>query len=314
MSSLPLNTIYRADIDGLRGIAVASVVLFHANPEWLPGGFVGVDVFFVLSGYLITRLLLVELAHNRFAFRAFLVCRLRRLYPALILVMATCLVATHLLLLPRPAEDAGESIATAALFLSNFLFFTEDGYFEGASHLQPLLHTWSLAIEEQYYVLFPPLLAVLFRRRLVVPAMLASTTGLLVLSQWQVAHAEHAAFFLLPGRAWELLLGGLCAASTTFRPAGGFLNRVDGGAWDRARCRADGLLLRHHPVSRRISATGVPGNGNVHRGWRQRTSRCTDAVIQATSFFRVNQLLTLPLALAHIRVCEACLIEATQRS
>ncbi|MEQ8693118.1 MAG: acyltransferase family protein [Pseudomonadales bacterium] len=200
---------YRADIDGLRGLAVAIVVLFHANSSWLSGGYIGVDVFFVVSGYLITGVILSDLERKKFEISGFLVRRLRRLYPALAAVLGLATIPGLFILLPEAAEDLGEGMATSAVFLSNFLYFTEDGYFEGPSKLKFYIHTWSLAIEEQFYLLFPLVLMVLHKR--LRPYLLVAVLGLLaislLISQTQVEAASRGAYFLLPSRAWELLVG-----------------------------------------------------------------------------------------------------------
>ena len=148
---------YRPDIDGLRTVAVVPVIVFHAGLG-LSGGFVGVDVFFVISGYLITTLLLGELDENRFSLVDFYERRARRILPALFTVMALTTVAALLLMTPTDLVNYAKSAASTTAFLANIWFYTQEGYFTEAAELKPLLHTWSLGVEEQYYVLFPPLL------------------------------------------------------------------------------------------------------------------------------------------------------------
>lgn len=207
------NFPYRADIDGLRAVAVLPVVFYHAGFATFSGGFVGVDVFFVISGFLITSIIAAEIDQRRFKLRDFYIRRARRLFPALFTVMFAASIAAYLLLMPTELEDFGQSVATTALFSSNFLFFTEAGYFDGPAELKPLLHTWSLAIEEQYYLLFPGFL-LLIRNRLG-EKFLAWTTAAFVISLlisiWSVYNAANAAFYLLPSRTWELLLGSIIA-------------------------------------------------------------------------------------------------------
>jgi peptidoglycan/LPS O-acetylase OafA/YrhL len=154
---------YRIEIDGLRAVAVLPVILFHAGFASFAGGFVGVDVFFVISGYLITSLLQTEMDAGRFSFRRFYERRVRRLAPALILVMLACLPAAWLLMSPKQLEDFAQSVVAVSVFSSNVLFWIESGYFAPSAELKPLLHTWSLAVEEQFYLFFPMLLWLLYR-------------------------------------------------------------------------------------------------------------------------------------------------------
>ncbi|AIS19026.1 acyltransferase [Pseudomonas rhizosphaerae] len=208
---------YRRDIDGLRAVAVIAVVLFHFGIPGFAGGFVGVDVFFVISGYLITSIICRERASGHFSFVAFWVRRARRILPALVVMVVACLVVGWFLLVPRDYEELGRSARYQAMFISNVLFARQDGYFDTDSELKPLLHTWSLAVEEQFYILLPLLLALLGRyvkawRRGLLGIALVS----LAVSLWQVQHASAQAFFLLPARAWELLAGSLLAVAPVF--------------------------------------------------------------------------------------------------
>ncbi|CAN0198888.1 unnamed protein product, partial [Chrysoparadoxa australica] len=148
---------YRRDIDGLRAIAVLPVILFHAGFSWFSGGFVGVDVFFVISGFLITSLLAEDLRQGRFSIGRFYERRVRRILPALFLVILVCIPFAWLWMLPADFEDFAGSLSIT-IFLSNQYFMNEVDYFNTEADLQPLLHTWSLAVEEQYYLFFPPLL------------------------------------------------------------------------------------------------------------------------------------------------------------
>ena len=157
------DTQYRPDIDGLRAVAVLSVVLYHAGVPFLPGGYVGVDIFFVISGYLITRIITREIVEDRFSLLTFYERRTRRIFPALFAMLAACVVAASLITLPGEFQDFGNSLAAATLFVSNIFFWQTADYFAGPAHLKPLLHTWSLAVEEQFYIVLPLLLLALTR-------------------------------------------------------------------------------------------------------------------------------------------------------
>ncbi len=210
---------YRPEIDGLRAVAVVPVILFHAGFQPFGGGFVGVDVFFVISGYLITSIILAEMAGGTFSLAGFYERRVRRILPALFLVIAACLPAAWILMLPGDMRDFARSVAAVSLFVSNFLFWRESGYFETAAELKPLLHTWSLAVEEQFYLLFPLLLMLLWGlgRRAIVGVVIVLAMASLALAQWAAINEPDAGFFLLPARGWELLIGGLVAL---FRSSG----------------------------------------------------------------------------------------------
>lgn len=205
---------YRPDIDGLRTIAVVPVVLFHAGVAGFSGGFVGVDIFFVISGYLITSIIHSELANNRFSIARFYERRARRILPALFAVMLACLITGWFMLTPADYEQMAQSILAALLFVSNMWFWQNSGgYFQGASDYLPMLHTWSLAAEEQFYIFFPLFLMALHRfgRRLVLPATLAVVVVSFLLAFWATPKMPSASFYLLPTRIWELGFGCLLA-------------------------------------------------------------------------------------------------------
>jgi len=204
---------YRPDIDGLRALAVAPVILFHAGVPGFAGGFVGVDVFFVISGFLITRLLLDDIARQKFSILAFYDRRLRRIAPALVAMLLTVEAAALVLMAPGAARDVQRSLISACLFASNLFFYSEGGYFATPSLGKPLLHTWSLSVEEQFYIAFPPLLYLLRKSgRARIDSWLVSI-GLvsLGLSLWRGHISPEAAFYLPQARVWELLLGSLLA-------------------------------------------------------------------------------------------------------
>ena len=213
---------YRADIDGLRAVAVLSIVLFHLDIEPFTGGFVGVDIFFVISGFLITSIIVRELQAGEFSLARFYERRVRRILPALIVVLVATLLTGLLLLTPQQFEELAGSAAATTVFSSNLFFFFGTGYFDGPSEYKPLLHTWSLAVEEQYYILFPFLLIVIARRLAFrfVPWLLATAGLSFFVCIMATPSHEAAAFFLIPFRAWELLIGSLLAVQIA-PPLGG---------------------------------------------------------------------------------------------
>ena len=212
---------YRPEIDGLRAIAVLPVLFFHANLPFFTGGFVGVDVFFVISGYLITSIILTELNAQNFSLISFYERRIRRVFPALYLVVLTSIPFAWWFLLPKDMQNFAESVVSIPLFLSNFLFESQSGYFDPGVETKPLIHTWSLAVEEQYYLLFPALMIFFQRysttRQVVILTMLCMLS--LLLAEWGVANAPSDAYFLLPARMWELLAGAIAAFYLTQKGA-----------------------------------------------------------------------------------------------
>ncbi|GIU46066.1 hypothetical protein TUM4438_21010 [Shewanella sairae] len=200
---------YRAEIDGLRALAVIPVILFHAGFSLFSGGFVGVDVFFVISGYLITSIILGELEQDKFSILNFYERRARRILPVLFFVVVACIPFAWLWLMPLDLQDFFQSIVAVATFSSNILFWLESDYFDTAAELKPLLHTWSLAVEEQYYIFFPLLLMLLWGRgkRIILITLAVIFLLSLSLAQWAAFNAPTANFYLLPTRGWELLIG-----------------------------------------------------------------------------------------------------------
>jgi len=201
---------YRPDIDGLRAIAVMLVVIYHSGLPLFSGGFIGVDVFFVISGYLITKVISQDLSERRFSFREFYRRRIKRLLPAyLALVIAT--IGTALFIsLPAHLDDTTQGVAASAVYASNVWFWKESGYFAGVSEIKPFLHTWSLGVEEQFYVVFPLALWMAWGRvgrRLATALFALAFVASLACSQLQLAHDAAGSFFLLPSRMWELMTG-----------------------------------------------------------------------------------------------------------
>lgn len=199
---------YRPDIDGLRAVAVLSVVGFHAFPEVIRGGFVGVDVFFVISGYLISTIILTNLTRGSFSFTEFYSRRVRRIFPALAAVLMFCLVAGWFLLLAEEYRLLGKHVAAGAGFISNFALWRESGYFDAAAEMKPLLHLWSLGIEEQFYIVWPLLLWLCWKKRW---SFATATLGIAILSFavniLTYRKSVIANFYSPQSRFWELLIG-----------------------------------------------------------------------------------------------------------
>ena len=224
---------YRSDIDGLRAIAVLAVVIFHAFPDALPGGFVGVDIFFVISGYLIGSILLVQLSEDRFSFLDFYARRIKRIFPSLLLVLLAAYVFGWFNLIDTEYKELGKHIAAGASFVSNFALWREAGYFDLSAESKPLLHLWSLAVEEQFYV-FWPLMLWAFHRRRANPLWAIAGVGLVsFVLNIALSHTDPTADFYSPfTRFWELMIGcglayrhirkqGISSGNTDFSGAAG---------------------------------------------------------------------------------------------
>jgi peptidoglycan/LPS O-acetylase OafA/YrhL len=204
---------FRGDIDGLRCLAVVSVILFHYDFNFLPGGYAGVDVFFVISGYLIVGHINADLEAGRFTFAEFYERRIRRLFPAFWVVASVCCIVAWFLFLPDEAWRFGRSLIATALYVSNMVFWKEEDYFNRVSELKPLAHTWSLGVEEQFYVVIPVIVVLFhkFWRSRLLTAMFCLSILSFLLSEALLASDASAAFYLLPARMWELLTGACLA-------------------------------------------------------------------------------------------------------
>lgn len=210
---------YRADIDGLRAIAVMSVVAFHAFPSIIPGGFIGVDIFFIISGFLISTIIYGSLDRKEFSFSEFYARRIKRIFPALILVLVSCYAFGWFTMFADEYQQLGKHLAGGAGFISNILLWDESGYFDTSSEVKPLLHLWSLGIEEQFYIFWPVILFAAWKFRinilLVTLAATAASFG------WNISHiaSDSASVFYMPyTRVWELLIGSALAYLAAYKP------------------------------------------------------------------------------------------------
>jgi peptidoglycan/LPS O-acetylase OafA/YrhL len=210
---------YRADIDGLRAIAVLSVVGFHLFPNIMRGGFIGVDIFFVISGFLISSIIFENLERSSFSFLTFYTRRIKRIFPALILVLLTCFTLGWFFLLADEYAQLGEHIAGGAGFISNILLWRESGYFDAAAETKPLLHLWSLGIEEQFYIVWPLIIALAWRRNYSLTILVILTALSFFLSIKGLRKDPVAMFYLPHVRFWELLAGALLAHVTLYKHA-----------------------------------------------------------------------------------------------
>ena len=209
---------YRSEIDGLRSLAILPVILFHAGFKFFSGGFIGVDIFFVISGYLITSIIIKEKESGVFTLIDFYERRARRILPALFFVMLVSLPLAWFWLIPEDMKSFSKSLISICSFSSNIFYWLSEGYFSTSSELIPFLHTWSLSVEEQYYLFFPILLIIIwkFRFRFTLELIIFLALISFVLAEWASLIKPSAAFYLLPSRAWELLLGSCVALYLSF--------------------------------------------------------------------------------------------------
>lgn len=217
---------YRSEIDGLRALAVIPVIFFHAGFDFFSGGFVGVDVFFVISGYLIATIIIEQLEENEFSLIEFYERRARRILPALFFMIAVCVPFAFFWLTPDDLKDFGQSLVAVSTFSSNILFWLESGYFDQAAELKPLLHTWSLAVEEQYYLVFPVFMILVWRLGFLWIVWSLSLIFLISfsLALWGIDKFPVGSFYFLPMRAWELLIGVFAALHLKYIPIYGSTN------------------------------------------------------------------------------------------
>ena len=213
MTAKTFHSFYRPEIDGLRTIAVLPVILFHAGFAYFSGGFVGVDIFFVISGYLITTILAKEMAEGKYSILKFYERRARRILPALLFVIIVTLPFAFLWLQGNELSSLGKSMVGVGTFASNIFFWSSISYFNPSAADQPLLHTWSLSVEEQYYIFLPVAMFLVWKyaRRALLPFLILCAVGSLALAQWAATDHAPASFYMLPTRAWELMSGSILA-------------------------------------------------------------------------------------------------------
>lgn len=247
-----MSVAYRPEIDGLRAIAVIPVVLFHLGVPGFSGGFVGVDVFFVISGFLITSIIVREVEVGTFSVRVFYVRRAKRILPALFVMLAAVTVMAAVILFPRDLVQYARSLVATVGFVSNVFFWRTSGYFERRAEENPLLHTWSLGVEEQFYIFFPLMIVLIWKwcPRSLLAAVVVSWLGSLLLSAAMVAWRPDPVFYNLPFRWWELTTGSLLAIARP--PAPAVPGRADA-------CSLIGLVLIAIPIVLYSNQTTFPG-------------------------------------------------------
>lgn len=280
---------YRPDIDGLRAVAVLSVVAFHAFPAWMKGGFVGVDIFFVISGFLISTIIFENLDRGTFSFSTFYARRIKRIFPALLLVLAASLAFGWFALLADEYKQLGKHVAAGAGFVSNLVLWGESGYFDNAAETKPLLHLWSLGIEEQFYIVWPFAVWLAWKTRANLLLLIAAV-GLvsLALGIRGVEHDAVGAFYSPQTRFWELLSGSILAWCIVYRK-----DMVS----DYAR-RADAWL------SRRMLGRKAESDGTV----LSNVLATSGALLLAFGFWRISRDVSFPGAWAIIPVLGAVLV------
>lgn len=249
---------YRADIDGLRSIAVLSVVAYHAFPFWIPGGFVGVDVFFVISGFLISSIIFENLRKGTFSFLDFYARRVMRIFPALLLILVASYIFGWFNLLGGEFAQLGKHSAAGAGFVSNLVLYSESGYFDISAELKPLLHLWSLGIEEQFYIFWPLILWVLWKLKFdFLTNILIMILFSFSLNIWGITQDSTATFYSPITRFWELLVGCLLALLTTIGGSGFLASKGRLSSWPSGLLFEHVLIVSDQRLSNIISVVGM---------------------------------------------------------
>lgn len=280
---------YRAEIDGLRAFAVLSVVIYHAFPMHLTGGFIGVDIFFVISGYLITAHIFMSLDKNKFSFLDFFKRRILRIFPALILVMISSLIFGWFVLVSEELQHLGKHVASGAAFIVNFILVGESGYFDTATDTKPMLHLWSLAVEEQFYLIWPVVLWLAWRQRfsLIWITMLIAVASFLFNLRFVETNPVET-FFWPFSRFWELLSGSVLA----------WLMLYKCDVLDRAKMRVDAYIGQMIPLSFAHRQIAISKNAMALGG----------LCLLLYGFLGINSKLPFPSAWTLVPVCGAILI------
>lgn len=278
--SYVLHPKYRSDIDGLRAIAVSVVIGYHAFPSIMPGGFIGVDIFFVISGFLISSIIFGDIEKNNFSYTDFYARRIRRIFPALLLVLLVSLSFGWYVLFVDEFSQLGTQVAAGVGFLANILFWSQSGYFDSAAETKPLLHLWSLGVEEQFYIFWPLVLGFVWRRKL---SFFLTMTIIAVLSfsiniYW-ISKDPSAAFFLPFGRMWELMAGGMLAYLGKYRPQYFLANPLA-----RSFASLVGLTLL-------LVSVTLLSNGSLFPGWLALFPVCGTLLVIANGASWVNSRL-----------------------
>jgi peptidoglycan/LPS O-acetylase OafA/YrhL len=248
------TTNYRKDIDGLRAISILAVVIFHAFPGVFPGGYVGVDVFFVISGYLITGIVLNELSTGRFSFQNFYQKRIIRLFPSLAVVLTAACAFGWFFLYAEELKALAKHVMAGVGFVSNFTLMRESGYFDTRSELKPLLHFWSLSIEEQFYLFWPFALFLSFSKRLVLKTLVSCFIASILFNFYLVKQQSYTAFYFPASRFWELLAGAMLAYSQRYMSQEGRIKESN------LRATAGLLLI--------VAAMFLLGHSKDYPGWK----------------------------------------------
>jgi len=252
---------YRPDIDGLRAVAVCAVLAYHAFPTLLTGGFIGVDIFFVISGYLISQIIITGLQSGNFSLAEFYRRRVRRILPALLLVLAACGIFGWFALLPTELLWLGRSMSWCAPFLANIYFArTGAGYFEKVEDLNPLLHLWSLGVEEQFYIVWPVLLLLVAKRGMIPGLLIAVLTLSLAISVWGAWHDPRRYFYFPVSRGWEFTLGAILVVFQAHGPRANIADNASRRFWSAAQaCSLAGLVLIAASAAFLTARLAIPG-------------------------------------------------------
>ncbi|MER9188286.1 acyltransferase family protein [Mesorhizobium australicum] len=291
----------RTEIEGLRAVAVLSVILFHLGVTWLPGGFLGVDVFFVISGFLITTNILRDLERDRFSFKEFYLRRFLRLFPALATTALATLVASFILLPPDEVMDLARSAVAAIFSVSNIYFWSKVGYFDTAAHLKPLLHTWSLGVEERFYLIWPATLVAtlrLFGPRTALWVVGCAGIASMVAALVTVGSSPSTAFYLMPFRMFEFALGIVVALPWRRPKLGAPLTNIVGGSGLLA-VLGGGLPPAGYCTNAVILVAGAMRRYGRCNLCRKRSSYIPSAVEQVDGLRWPDILQPLPRALAN---------------